>query len=235
MLKYSENIVPKMNSNNFGDITISGSSSFGDIEQYSAWKAFNRTLCNSDYNSWATASYIKSGWVKIDFGIGKRVCKYTIQCRSFMNDEQPKDWTFEGSNDDKNWTILDRITNQINWKSREKREYVFDNHNVFRYYKLNISGNNGQDWMCIDEIELMEIIDYYLINNNNFYYSLDTRFYINGNYMSIPVSDNIPNKLDLENAGFNDINMLCKEITIGDETFKPIDKFNGNFNIFRCK
>jgi hypothetical protein len=83
----------------------------------------------------------------------------------------PKDWTFEGSNDGTNWTVLDTQTNQVFTTTEttdnsnpvlpkqiftgNMNEYNFVNTTAYRYYRLNISANNGNPtFLGIQELKL---------------------------------------------------------------------------------
>jgi hypothetical protein len=57
-------------------------------------------------------------WVKMDFGAVTAVRSYTIAVDSDANNIRPKDWTFQGSNDDSSWTTLDVVTGK-SWSNNE--------------------------------------------------------------------------------------------------------------------
>lgn len=54
----------------------------------------------------------------------------------------PRNWTFEGSNDDLNWSVLDTQAAQTGWGDGERRYYTFRNDVSFLYYRLNIQNAN---------------------------------------------------------------------------------------------
>ncbi|ADL50747.1 Ig-like domain-containing protein [Clostridium cellulovorans] len=162
---YSENLIPKMNGYTTDGVTVSSSSDWS--VDYIAWKAFNRNLDipyeGINGNCWATVSGSVAGWLKVDFGVGneKKVNKYTIKSRTAPdNNSSPKSWTFEGSNDNENWTVIDSRIDQLDWDDSigEKREFTFSNNTKYRYYRINITANDGQVHSSIDELEMMEAI-----------------------------------------------------------------------------
>lgn len=55
----------------------------------------------------------------------------------------PKNWTMQGSNDGSSWTTIDTQTNQTAWTTGLVRTYTPASATVYRYYKLNITANNG--------------------------------------------------------------------------------------------
>lgn len=68
----------------------------------------------------------------------------------------------------------------------------------------------------------------YLIQANERYYSLNQDSYIDGTYAPIDKETVLPQ--DVMELGFESLTELSTDITIGDETFRPIDKFD-NFNV----
>ena len=65
----------------------------------------------------------------------------------------PKAWTFEGSNDGDNWTVLDTRTGQT-WSSGQVRSYSFQNDDAYVYYKFDCTELNGAtDYLMLWEIE----------------------------------------------------------------------------------
>ncbi len=57
----------------------------------------------------------------------------------------PKAWTFQGSNDGSNWTVLDTVTDQTGWSSTgEMREYSFQNGTAYQYYKYDCTALNDE-------------------------------------------------------------------------------------------
>lgn len=55
----------------------------------------------------------------------------------------PKEWTLSASADNVLWTVLDTQTGQSFSKREEKKEYFFENKSLYKYYKLEITANNG--------------------------------------------------------------------------------------------
>ena len=70
----------------------------------------------------------------------------------------PKNWTFEGSNDGANWTVLDTQSGETDWSdSGEERYYEFENTGAYSYYKFNCTELNGSEW----GLQLYELEFYY--------------------------------------------------------------------------
>ena len=106
-------------------------------------------------------------WLKYDFGVGneKRIEKYTLRAGTYdiNNKCAPKDWIFQGSNDDFNWVDLDtRSGYTYDWG--ETKEFTFSNENYYRYYRIYVTKSlysethsNTTD-VVIHEMEMMERI-----------------------------------------------------------------------------
>ena len=66
----------------------------------------------------------------------------------------PKAWTFEGSNDGEDWTVLDTQTSETGWSNGEERYYSFTNGEAYKFYKYNCTAlNGGTDYLQLWELE----------------------------------------------------------------------------------
>lgn len=121
------------------------------------WRACDDDTATS-YNPGATAAILH-----IDFGAGneKTARSYSIFTD---NNNEPRDWTVEGSTDNVNWTVLDTRTDffQNTWPravgGAALREIWFQIDTAvqasYRYYRLNITAANGN--IELREFELSE-------------------------------------------------------------------------------
>lgn len=92
---------------------------------------------------------------------------YTLTSASDAPEKDPKSWTLYSSNDSKTWTIIDKKTNQVFTKRQEEKKYQCENTNAYKYYKLEIQGNNGGNATQIAELVIKKVaiaIDYWNIN-----------------------------------------------------------------------
>ncbi len=65
-------------------------------------------------------------------------------------------WQFQGSNDNANWTTIDTQSNQL-FNDLEVKTYDnLTNLIAYRYYRFNVTANNGGPNVGFVEIELME-------------------------------------------------------------------------------
>lgn len=149
------NAIPTMTSNTAPSGVVSASSVFVSGNEY---------LGFSDSSSdWRTNTYQLAAWLRYDFPKKTTITKYSIA--PFVGTGapscNPKDWTFEGSNDGTSWTILDTQTNQTGWSTSVAniREYSFTNNTAYEKYRLNVSSNNGHaSWMGINRLMMFELI-----------------------------------------------------------------------------
>ena len=86
-----------------------------------------------------------TGWLQYDLGHTERVERYAVTSSSDTNvvPRDPKDWQFQGSNDGSTWSTLDTQSDQAFAKRFELKTYTIANPASYRYYRLNITANNG--------------------------------------------------------------------------------------------
>lgn len=84
-----------------------------------------------------------TGWLQYDLGHTERVQRYAITSASGLVPRDPKDWQFQGSNDGSTWTTLDTQSNQAFAQRFELKTYAIANPSFYRYYRLNVTANNG--------------------------------------------------------------------------------------------
>lgn len=131
------------------------SSEFNDT--YQAWKAFDHKNAESS-DGWISQNGLITSWIQYDFGQdnSKNLYQYAIRPRNSYADitAVPKNWILYGSDDQLDWKIVDSRVNQIGWLPNEKRIFEVVNDNFYRYYRLNISANNGNvNYTSIGELE----------------------------------------------------------------------------------
>ncbi|UCH88837.1 MAG: hypothetical protein JSV49_11445 [Thermoplasmata archaeon] len=118
-----------------------------------------RAFDNNLWTIWEAGTWGKPAWIKYDFGSGneKWIVRYRIAAWGSYG--HPTAWTFEGSNDNVNWDILDTRTGE-SWPlpNHQFKTFDFNNLNSYRYYRLYVTAVKptlGPD-LIIDEIEMME-------------------------------------------------------------------------------
>jgi fibronectin type 3 domain-containing protein len=129
-----------------GTATDSAHSSGGDGP-----KAFD----GNPGSKWFNNAAAPTGWLQYDFGAGNAqvVKRYTISVADVAN-RDPKDWTFLGSQDGTNWTTLDSQSGQIFANRTQRNTYPIANTTAYRYYRLNVTTNNGGDAVAVADLGL---------------------------------------------------------------------------------
>jgi len=169
--KYSDpiikNITPIMTSNTVPSPYIVSASSEFDAT-YAAWKVFNGTvLTNTD--AWITPNGIVTGWLMLDLSIPTSVSYFKLTARNSTDSStlSPKNFSLQGSNDGVNFTVIKAFTDQTGWSAAQSRDYILDSIAVYRYYKLDITANNGHtgclsvgDFQLLFKVPKMECIKY---------------------------------------------------------------------------
>lgn len=116
---------------------------------------------NTWVNGWGSNGTMPV-WLKYDFSWADQIItKYTLYRSSNQNGGwnwwgySPRNWTFEWSNDNSNWTVLDTRTNEFIGVNNTKKEYSFSNTQYYRYYRINISSGYQSNWVNITEMEMI--------------------------------------------------------------------------------
>lgn len=98
-----------------------------------------------------------------------------------------------------------------------------------KFYDTSIESTT--DTSTFLEITVLDIYPIYkfLIKQSKQYYTIKSEFYSNYTYNSLNLEgEATPNDSDYENFGFSNINDLCTETVIGEESFRPIDVLKKN-------
>jgi PKD repeat protein len=97
-----------------------------------------------------------SSWVEHKGDQNYIVNGYSITSANDGPPRDPQEWTFEGSNDGVNFTVLDSQRNQ-DWSSRtQTREFSFNNNTAYRYHRFNFT-NHGIDQWGYDVLQIAEL------------------------------------------------------------------------------
>lgn len=152
------NQVPTMTSASTPSGSASASTDSGNPDE-AAWKAFDHDKATN----WVTAALSTTGTLQYDFGSGvtRIITGYNLTAGSILvtpdeADRAPYSWTFEGSNNGSTWTVLDTQTAAPAWTVRETRSYSFTNSTAYRYFRLNITANQGDSsYLAVIELEIL--------------------------------------------------------------------------------
>lgn len=145
--------VPVMTSDSAPSGTVTASSEASGFE---GWHAFDDNITGTD--EWSTNA-VTTGTLQYDFGSGitKTVTYYSMVACALAETSlnmAPKTWTIEGSNNGSTWTVLDTQTNAATWTAGEQRNFVISNTTAYRYYRINVSANQGGSNVLIADLQL---------------------------------------------------------------------------------
>lgn len=152
------NLIPNMTSN-----TLPNGEAFGDsvlnTSLYQYYYAFN----NNDAQSFVSNSTSFPHHIGYKFDVPTTIGGYTLRSRNFdANDltAMVKNWTFEGSNNKTDWTILDTRQDEKWIEKGKNKTFVLPKPVTYMYYRINGTANNGfsQTLISIGRLELNEYI-----------------------------------------------------------------------------
>lgn len=144
----TEKATPKMTSDTTPSGVVTSTGTDG-------WRAFD------ELGGQGFVSNGKIGYLQYDFQKDVRIGKYVIRSGSATGAQLtgiPKDWTFEGSNDNANWRILDSQTGQTWATVNTEKQYFIQNPKYFKMYRIKWTDNNGNStYTNISELILFAI------------------------------------------------------------------------------
>lgn len=109
-------------------------------------------------SKWFNGNAGTTGWLEYDFGssLTQTIKQYSIISAEDVPGRDPKSWQFQGSNDGSTWTTLDTESNQTFTYRHQKNTYPTSNTTPYRYYRLNITANNGDSTgLQLAELQLL--------------------------------------------------------------------------------
>ena len=127
-----------------GPSLVTGGTAFGNPGSTGHAGAFTATNTDQAFESLTTNG---TGFLGYDRGAGNAVIANSYYLQTF--DPQydgagtwPKNWTFEGSNDNASWTVLD-TRNGVIFSSQETKTFNFASQTAYRYYRINVTVNES--------------------------------------------------------------------------------------------
>ena len=152
-------LVPRMTGATTPSGTASASDYYSGDSYHQAWAAF----CGFPYGTtgangggWLTNGN-STGWLQYQFPSACIVRAYAFSGWSAdtWNGRVPTAWTLQGSNNGSTWTTLDTRTCSADAFVRYvKRVFIVASPNSYAYYRLNITANNGNSYMGVQQLQL---------------------------------------------------------------------------------
>jgi len=151
------------NSPQFGAVPVgallvnlaSGGTTLADVNSGSGAEGSDNAFDGNPGSKWFSHS-APAGWIQYDFGSGnaQAVKRYTITSANDAPTRDPNCWKFRGSQDGGAWTDLDSRSNQIFANRYQVNAYDIGNTTAYRFYRLEISANNGGIGVQLSELGL---------------------------------------------------------------------------------
>jgi hypothetical protein len=137
--------IPSMTSNT----APSGVASASSYSTYDAFYGFQ----DGTY-PWQTSGAMPQ-WIKYQFPAPKTIGSYSIKAPYSNVNYTFTAWTFEGSNDDTNWTTLDTQTGQsFTYPPATTKTYTFTNSTAYLYYRLTITAKTGGLYIQLSRLQM---------------------------------------------------------------------------------
>jgi hypothetical protein len=94
-------------------------------------------------------------WVQVKLAGGpQRVDAYAIMSAKDSGERDPQDWILKGSNDGKNWTVVDRRSDESFGSRCERREFRAAQPGDYGCYRLEVTRNHGGNATQFSELYL---------------------------------------------------------------------------------
>jgi hypothetical protein len=131
----------------------SSTSQFGGLGAYGAFDRNGGT-------KWESAA-INTAWLSYQFPTAKIIKRYGFFIL-FENNSAPRTWTFEGSNNNTTWAILDTQTNFTTSTSAFFSFDISSNVTSYLYYRINVVAiQSAGVRVIIPSLEMSEITNFY--------------------------------------------------------------------------
>lgn len=96
-----------------------------------------------------------TGWWQIQYSYPVNYNFYSIVSSANSNRASDlKSWTIQASNNLSDWLVLDTRTNQTWATANTAKDFAFTNGNLYTYYRLVFTANNGNSFTQVAEIAL---------------------------------------------------------------------------------
>lgn len=113
-------------------------------------------VVDGDINSkFLIFDYPTDFWMQQEFINKAIVNQYTLTSGNDAPGRDPKNWNLVGSNDGVTWTTLDTRADESFPNRNETKAYTFSSTEAYKYYRLNITQNNGEGIFQLSEWRLL--------------------------------------------------------------------------------
>ena len=137
-------------------ITVSKESSDGPDGKEGSLK-----LIDDDVNSKFLVFDLESDftlWLQQELPESQVVNRYTLTSGNDSPARDPADWEFQGSDDGDTWVVLDSRVDESFSARNLTREFIIENEEAYKYYRLVITKNGGTELLQISEWRLLNLV-----------------------------------------------------------------------------
>ncbi|MFI5606607.1 GH92 family glycosyl hydrolase [Amycolatopsis sp. NPDC051903] len=100
-------------------------------------------------------SWEPTAWAQITLSEPVAITHYALSSANDFPGRDPQDWTLQGSNDAQSWTDLDKQSGQsFDARFQEHQYQLAAPSAAYRYYRLDVTRNHGDDIMQVSELLL---------------------------------------------------------------------------------
>ncbi|MEC3976845.1 GH92 family glycosyl hydrolase [Amycolatopsis sp. H20-H5] len=100
-------------------------------------------------------SWDPTAWAQLNLSAATAITHYAITSANDHDERDPQDWTLQGSNDASAWTDLDKQAGQKFTARFQQKDYKLAAPSAaYKFYRLNITKNNGGDILQVAELLL---------------------------------------------------------------------------------
>ncbi len=118
----------------------------------------SKKLIDGDTNTkFLTGGFPQEFYMQQVFDTPQVVNRYTFTSGNDAPDRDYKTWALLGSNDGENFVELDVQTDVTFSERNQTKEFIFDNEQAFRYYRIRLDENNGSGLIQLSEWRLINL------------------------------------------------------------------------------
>jgi hypothetical protein len=138
------------------DVTSMGTLSV-DHDNSNANENALKLVDNNINSKFLQPGFVGASWFQLAFNEPQLIGAYTIISANDAADRDLKDWNLQGSDDGVNWAILDTRTGETFANRFLTKRYDFDGTKAYKYYRLNVTNNNGSGVIQVAEWRLVRV------------------------------------------------------------------------------
>lgn len=84
-----------------------------------------------------------TGWLQYQLAVPVQITRYSLQIPAGNPNDNPDNWTLQGSNNGSSWTTIHTVTGNTWAEDYEIQEFTVTSPGFYLYYKLDITSNVG--------------------------------------------------------------------------------------------